>query len=111
METKDKYLNDEGNVGVIVSPGYGAGWSTWNSEYEEFLTMDKELVSLRLSGGSAAQAEDRFKAVFGKNAYIYTGGWGDAEVEWLSPGTVFRINEYDGHESLIELALEAHLKA
>ena len=111
MEMMDKYLNDEGKVGVIVSPGYGAGWSSWNDEHREFLAMDSELIALKLSGGSADEAEQRFLSVFGEDAYIYTGGWDEAKVEWLHPGTKFRISEHDGSESLVELSLEEYLTA
>jgi hypothetical protein len=31
----------DGMVGVLVSLGLGAGWSTWNEEHSETLCMDR----------------------------------------------------------------------
>ena len=52
----DKYINDEGKIGVIVAHG-DAGWSTWAGDVgSEFACMDRGLVELKLAGGSAKQA-------------------------------------------------------
>ena len=33
-------IEKDGNVAVLYSPGYGAGWSTWNDDkYQEMLWM------------------------------------------------------------------------
>lgn len=103
----EKYINEDGKVGVLVSYGYGAGWSTW-SYSSEFFAMDKTLVQMKLDG---ATEED-------VNTYLNTcdieesstSGWDDCEVEWLDKGQNFRIDDYDGNESLItvdELTLTA----
>ncbi len=34
--------------------------------------------------------------------YFYPGGEKDLEVSWLTPNTQFRIDEYDGSESIVE---------
>ena len=45
-----KYEKD-GMVAVLVSPGYGAGWSTWNDEkHRETLTMDYDIVEAFIEG-------------------------------------------------------------
>ena len=28
----EKYYNENGELGVLYSPGFGAGWSTWSNE-------------------------------------------------------------------------------
>lgn len=28
----EKYYNQNGELAVLISPGFGAGWSTWNDE-------------------------------------------------------------------------------
>lgn len=41
----DRYINDDGYVGVLYAPR-GMGWSTCNEDvYNEFLVFDKTLVS------------------------------------------------------------------
>jgi hypothetical protein len=37
-------------------------------------------------------------------ADVYTGGVRDLEVAWLPQGTAFRIEEYDGNESIVTVA-------
>lgn len=94
----ERYINEDGKVAVLVSPGYGAGWSTWQSGDEEMFCMDKGLVEMRLRDATADEVE---KYLRGRVAgYISTLGWGNVEIEWLDPGTQFTITEYDGSESL-----------
>lgn len=90
----EKYIKD-GKVAVLYSPGYGAGWYTWNSEHKG-LVFDKEIVQAVLDEKpelAAEIAERKYKG-------CYVGGAEDLVVEWLEPGTVFEIDEYDGSESL-----------
>jgi hypothetical protein len=94
----DKFENDKGQIGVIVSCGYGAGWSTWGDD-SEFLSMDKTLVDMKLNDVSEDIVEEYCKEE--KKLDQYMGGWKDAEVKWLDKGDSFRIDEYDGNESLI----------
>ena len=103
----EKHENDSGQIGVIVSGGYGAGWSTWGGD-SEFLSMDKTLVEMKLREASQEEVEEYYKKVKGEPPYM--GGWDDAEVEWLDKGTVFIIEEYDGHESL-RLASDLNMTA
>ncbi len=93
----EKYIKD-GKVAILISGGFGAGWSTWNSDKREYLLFDKELVELVLKGdrkGAAQKAEEHF----GED-YVCTLGAEDLEVEWLDEGSQFEVNEYDGSESL-----------
>lgn len=92
----DKYTKD-GMVAVLVSPGFGAGWSTRAGENSEFYCMDRGLVELHMRGADRDEVQ-AYCALFGGEPYM--GGWGDVEVEWLEPGTLFTIEEYDGAESL-----------
>jgi len=93
----EKYVNETGEIGVLVSGGFGAGWSTWGED-SEFLAMDKTLVEMKLNNASTQEVEDYILKVKGSSPYM--GGWLDADVEWLEKGTVFTIEEYDGSESL-----------
>lgn len=90
-----------GKVAVLISNGYGAGWSTWNTEHPECL-FDPEIVEAVLAKKSTddivALAEAKWNAGEG---YFYAGGARNLTVEWLPIGTRFQIEEYDGFESLI----------
>lgn len=88
----DKYVKD-GQVGVLYSPGYGAGWSTWGGEE---LAYDKDLVQAFLEGG----AEKLRKVATEKYPGKYQGGLSQIKLEWVPQGMAFRINEYDGYESI-----------
>ena len=92
----EKYYNEKGEVAVLYSPGFGAGWSTWNSQEEE-LIFDKTLVEMILEKKPYEEIE---KYAEEKWDGIYTGGLGDVCVEFLPKGTAFVIEEYDGSESI-----------
>jgi hypothetical protein len=101
----EKYIKD-GKVAVLISPGYGAGWYSWNTGYQGLL-FDPEIVQAVLDGNRqlAAEIADR------KYPDCYTGGARDLTVEWLDPGTVFTIDDYDGYESLEILGCRNYLMA
>jgi len=85
-------------VAVLVSPGFGAGWSTWaGREHQEQAMFDSRLVEKVLANEEVT--EDDLKAWFGEE-YPYSGGLDQVEVHWLDKGTAFIIEEYDGSESL-----------
>jgi hypothetical protein len=100
----EKYYNEAGQVGILVSSGFGAGWSTWSSLDTEFILMDKTLVEMAIRTAPTDEVETYLETVFGEDAYTYMGGWGDVVVEYLTPGTPFNITEYDGSESLTTIA-------
>lgn len=95
-------LERGGQVAILYSPDFGAGWSTWNKDFE-FLLFDKELVQLVLDGKKDAAAElatRKANDAAGEDVYLYTGGACNLEVAWLPKGSVFKIDEYDGSESI-----------
>lgn len=103
METKnldnksERYINEDGKIGVLVSGDYGAGFSTWNSEYYEFLCTDKTLVEMCIND----KKEDDVGAYLeSKGIDCFLDGWSDCRVEFVSKKTSFRIEEHDGYESI-----------
>jgi len=94
-----KYIKD-GKVGVLYSPGYGAGWSTWSykNEDKERMVFCPELCEAIDKGLSQDKILSIAKAQFPE---MYMGGLEDIEIVFLEPGTRFRIDEYDGSESII----------
>ena len=83
----------DGRVAVLYSPGYGAGWFSWNTEYPEII-FDPGLVDLVEQGNK----EKILAYVNLKWPDAYTGGLEDLQIEWLPVGTEFIIDETDGAE-------------
>lgn len=107
----EKFINAEGRVAVLYSPGFGAGWSTWGGSDREFMLFAKPLVELALKGVKPVRANtlEEIDALYPKVRAVfegagldcpYLGGWRDIQVAWLEPGTQFQVEEYDGAESL-----------
>jgi hypothetical protein len=94
----DKVVRD-GLVAVLYSPGYGAGWSTWNSEYsDEELMFDPGLVDLILAG---KEHEEIAVYVTLKWPDAYLGGLAELDVRWVPVGARFLLREDDGHEDVV----------
>ena len=97
----EKVIKD-GEVAIVYSPRYGAGWSTWASEEQrETLIFHPAIVNMVLN----KKQEEITKEWMAKNLGeeykdVYLGGAYDLCVEWVPLGTVFRIAEYDGWESV-----------
>jgi hypothetical protein len=93
-----------GMVAVLVSRGYGAGWSTWCYDYDrEKLMYDPTLVELVEGNASRENLEYYVRTAYPEQ---YTGGLDGIYVEWVPQGTRFRVNEYDGAETVEILDLE-----
>jgi len=89
-----KMFKKDGKTAVLVSLGFGAGFSTWNKPE---MAVDFDLVEAFLSDDM-----NRFEYIviekYGESTYL--GGMEDLEVEWVDEGKKFRVEEYDGNESL-----------
>ena len=88
-------LSENGKVAVLYSPEFGAGWYTWNQEHPEIL-FDPAIVKLV----EKKQYDELATYVELKYPGIYTGGLDNLKVEWIKEGTLFRVVEYDGCESI-----------
>jgi hypothetical protein len=88
-------LVENGKVAVLYSPGFGAGWYTWNYEYPE-IVFDPAIVKLVI--------EEKFDELetfmLLKYPNMYLGGMHNLEVVWIPKGREFKITEYDGNESI-----------
>lgn len=101
----DKVIKD-GKVAVLYSPNYGAGWYTWNDTipFKKELVFHPQLVQKVLDGKADDITEEFLKKIFGENAEdCYTGGVSDLEIAWIPEGTRFKIEEFDGYESVVVL--------
>lgn len=92
-------LYRDGKTAVIISPGFGAGWSTWKGDGAEFMRHDRQLCQFVLEGNLEA-VRARCDAVLGEGA-VYYGGLANLKVEWVLTGSPFYIHEYDGSEGVV----------
>lgn len=101
---------------ILVSPGFGAGWSSWadNREIAKFMLEYQPLIEFLENGGVIEDSYDNRDLVknnpilakfaeecqekFGEVPYL--GGARDLRVREV--GGRVRINEYDGSESVEE---------
>lgn len=92
-----KMFKKDGKTAVLVSPGFGTGFSTWNKPE---MAVDFDLVEAFLSGDKT-----RFAYILSeKYNDPYTGGVDNLQVQWVTEGTQFMIKEYDGNESIVLLS-------
>lgn len=87
----------DGKVAVLVSPHFGAGWSTWADDAEAAVFAPDVVGWIEAGKPDDVDLEETF------GHYGYLGGLSDVMIEWLPVGTRFHIDEYDGAESLIVL--------
>ena len=106
----EKFINENGDVAVLVSESYGFGWSSEETndtsplsvnERACFLSMDKTLVEMYLRNASEDEVASYILTTI--NEDIYMGGWECVTVKWLPKNTVFKIDNYDGAETILLL--------
>jgi hypothetical protein len=94
---------------ILVSPGFGAGWTTWCNGPDDFmraLRSDPKLVEIvrndkHLTGEEFSKRVEELKKEFGEDdCYTYEGGVEDLIVVQIPEGEQFYIHEYDGSESV-----------
>ena len=83
---------------VLISPGFGAGWSTWN---QKEMAVDKDLINLFEKGCTYEEMRQLcikkgYSSLFGGEPDM--GGFGDLEIEEVPKDYYFKIMEYDGSE-------------
>ena len=102
---KEKEIIRDGKVGILFSPGFGAGWYSWHGV--DALLRDPEVIHLVECRSKAPEEERDYyteKIIeYCENTYgtdYYYGGADDLEIEWIELGDKFRITEYDGSEGI-----------
>lgn len=87
---------------VLISSGYGAGWSTWNTNCLKMAT-DKDIIELFESGCSKRQMKKliKDKGILDDRGHApYVGGFDKLKVVEVPKGSLFKIREYDGKEHI-----------
>ena len=101
----DRYIRD-GMVAVLISDQHGAGWSTWvDPVCWPDIMFDPWIVDLMLSQSyTQQQINDRIRAHCAVKyldchpVNLYSAPV--LKIHWVPVGSVFRIVEYDGLESI-----------
>ncbi len=85
---------------VLISPGYGAGWSTWaDDDIRAYVRTYQPIIDAIGKGEDHMPLVDALeKELKEKDKYLYTGGAADLVVVEVEPP--FYIDEYDGYESI-----------
>jgi hypothetical protein len=89
---------------ILVSPGYGAGWSSWNSgevakfmaEYEPIIEAIENGEEINEKHELVSKMVEEIEEKFGEN-YVCIIGAEQLEVRIVSGP--YRITDYDGYES------------
>ena len=105
---------ENGLVAVLYSPGFGAGWSTWNYDdgLDEALLFHPSLVEMVRNNRQSEINEDWLVKNLGEEfRNIYCGGAEQLEIKWLPKGTIFRVEEYHGSESITIISDNTTYKA
>lgn len=101
----EKYIKD-GKVAVIYSPGYGAGWGSWMDDKQ--LIFDPIIVQYLLD---KAPVKEVLKYCTEKYPDGYFCDIEDLKIKWIPEGTLFRIDEYDGDESVVIYDINEYMVA
>lgn len=100
-------------VAVLISTGYGAGWSSWHLEHGNAFsavairkrmcldsTIIKYLFSSAKDDGMTYEQLMTTYIGFPPDNIPYDGGFKDLEVRFIPEGSLFQIIEYDGAEGI-----------
>lgn len=99
LDLKNRVVRD-GLVAVLYSPGFGAGWSTWSTEHSQRIVFDPFIVDLMTKADEDWKQKVEAYCIV-KYPDMYLGGLDDLVIEWVPVGTEFKIDEYDGNESIV----------
>jgi hypothetical protein len=95
-----KYIRNN-SVAVLFSPDYGAGWSTWNTDYGEDILFDPWIVDVLLSDADKEEKAEKIRAYCAlRYSNLFLGGLDRLAIAWVPQGSMFKVVEYDGKESI-----------
>ncbi len=95
---KKVYRN--GKVAVLYSGRHGLGWFSENRRFPQIL-FHPIFVELVENNRQNEITKELVEKILKTEMYVTTLGAKNLEIEWVKVGTKFRIDEYDGLESVI----------
>ena len=87
----------DGQVAILYHPTYGAGWYTWHGILE--LVYDPVVVDM-VEKNEPPERIYTYCNEQHTDTYHFFGGANGLSIKWLPEGTEFRIEEYDGAETI-----------
>jgi hypothetical protein len=84
-----------GQVAVLITPSFGAGWSTWIDKPE--ILFDPEIVAM-VENEQHERIIPYCEYAYGQDGYYDAAR--DLIVKWVDLGAEFIIEEYDGRETV-----------
>ena len=99
----------DGEIAVLYSPGYGAGWYSWNTRFPdclfspEIVQFLEALKALNLPPREKEQARIDGIAPIAKKLFgeeFYSGGAKNLRIQWVPKGCYFSVVEREGSEQI-----------
>lgn len=96
----------DGMVAVLYSPSFGGGWYSWNTDHSHAkeLLFHPRLVELVEQNRHDEITEEFVCELFKlseRDAPYMGSAVHDLRIGWVPEGVAFRIDEYDGAESIM----------
>jgi hypothetical protein len=109
QEHLDGKVIRDGKVAVLYSPGYGAGWYSWNiyGRPKKWMLFHPLIVDA-VEKGDRKLAEKIANKIDPNGSY---SGAEDLEIEWIEQGHSFKIEEYDGYERITDYGFSEYIEA
>lgn len=94
---------DTGEIAVLLSPGWGSGFVTENHSNKLTPFCPPAVLATLLNQKHLITPEALCEYYGGDpdEDYYSTYGVRDLTVVWITPGTCFDIDQYDGNESIV----------
>lgn len=122
-----RFIREDGKAAVIVSHGFGSGFSSWHDRdmavdgrvvrwlYDNCSVFSDEREEdedyIRVYDDQIDDFKDFLNSIGYKDVSLYClhGGRDGLSIHYLPTGTVFRINDYDGAESIEILDIKSYI--
>ena len=90
---------------ILISPGYGAGWSTWNDgEVAAYMRTYKPIIDAIEGGEEVREGHPLIDQMISEIAEKFGEGYvcvlGAGELTVTNAEPPFQVHEYDGFESI-----------
>ena len=119
-----RFIREDGKAAVIVSHGFGSGFSSWHDRdmavdgrivrwlYDNCSVLsderDEDEDYIRVYDDQIDDFKDFLSSIGYKDVSLYCLR-NELTIYYLPVGTVFRINEYDGAESIEILNIKSYI--
>lgn len=94
---RERLINEEGRVAVIISRDFGSGWYSWHENLD--LLFEPQLCEMILNRNTPEMIRAYVSRHYPDFNCEYFN-FDSLSVAWLETGHEFLIHEYDGRESV-----------